>query len=217
MLPLPTAPLGSQELPLHNYYESDKFLSREPGGRLLTKYQQRAILVTEDFIVGFQLALEAEVGDAASQVMYRCGFEWGRVDMVNFEKRMNEEFGRPIQQMHLGMVLEQWWWPLQAMGWGAWSADLTHKEEGLIYVDLYDSAIAKSVGNIGRVVCHYYAGMFAAAFSHLAARELSGIEIQCYSMGEAYCKFLIGSAKRINAAQFWVSEGAKASEIISRL
>jgi uncharacterized protein len=115
------------------------------------------------------------------------------------------------------MVLEQWWWPLQSMGWGSWSADMTHKEEGLIYVDLFDSAIAKSVGNIGRVVCHYYAGMFAAAFSHLAARELSGIEIQCYSMGESFCKFLIGSAKRINAAQFWVSEGARASEIIARL
>nr|HPH29898.1 4-vinyl reductase [Pseudomonadota bacterium] len=48
-------------------------------------------------------------------------------------------------------------------------------------------------------------------------RELSGIEIQCYSMGEDFCKFLIGSAKRINAAQFWVREGATAQEVISRL
>jgi hypothetical protein len=59
--------------------------------------------------------------------------------------------------------------------------------------------------------------MFAAVFSHLAKRELSGIEIQCYSMGEDFCKFVIGSSKRINAAQFWVQEGAKADEVISRL
>ena len=59
--------------------------------------------------------------------------------------------------------------------------------------------------------------MFAAVFSHLARRELSGIEIQCYSMGEDFCKFMIGSAKRVNAAQFWVQEGAPAKDIIARM
>jgi predicted hydrocarbon binding protein len=84
-------------------------------------------------------------------------------------------------------------------------------------VDLYDSAVAKTIGPVGKVVCHYYAGLFAAVFGHFAKRELSGIEIQCYAMGEDYCKFLIGSAKRINAAQFWVKEGATAKEVIKRL
>ena len=86
-----------------------------------------------------------------------------------------------------------------------------------MFVDLFDSAVARSIGNVGKVVCHYYAGLFAAVFSHIARRELSGIEIQCYSMGEEYCKFLIGAAKRISAAQFWTREGATAQEIIQRL
>lgn len=73
------------------------------------------------------------------------------------------------------------------------------------------------MGNIGKVACHYYAGMFAAVFSHFVKRELSGIEIQCYSMGEDYCKFLIGAAKRIQSAQFWAREGATAKEIIAKL
>ena len=106
---------------------------------------------------------------------------------------------------------------MAATGWGGWQYDLSHRQEGLIFINLFDSAVAKSIGNVGKVVCHYYAGMFAAVFSHLARRELSGIEIQCYSMGEDFCKFLIGSAKRINAAQFWVREGATAQEVISRL
>ena len=54
-------------------------------------------------------------------------------------------------------------------------------------------------------------------FGQLGGYEMSGIEIQCYSMGESFCKFLIGSSKRINAAQFWVREGANATEIIDRL
>ena len=205
------------EATLHNHYEAQKFLRREAPGRLVNAFKQRTMLVTEDFIIGYQVALEEEVGDAAAEIMYRCGFEWGRQDIVGFSKRFAEEFGVEVGDAKFGFMLETWWWPLQASGWGAWRYDLSHRKEGLIFIDLFDSAVARSLGNVGKVVCHYYAGMFAAVFGHLARRELSGIEIQCYSMGEEYCKFLIGSSKRINAAQFWVAEGASAQEIVSRL
>jgi predicted hydrocarbon binding protein len=202
---------------LHNYYEPHKYLRRAQAGRLTNAYNQRCMLASEDLIVGYQLALEEEVGDAAGNIMYRCGFEWGKRDIDRFSARFPQEFGRDIADGRFGFLLETWWWPLQAAGWGAWRYDLSHRKEGLIFVDLFDSAVARSIGNIGKVVCHYYAGMFAAVFSQLAGRELSSIEIQCYSMGEKFCKFLIGSSKRINAAQFWVAEGAKASEVIARL
>jgi hypothetical protein len=208
---------GNENKRLHNVYEPRKFYSNDEFGRLVNRYQQRAMLVSEDFVLGFQLALEEEVGDAAGEIMYRCGFEWGSKDIHGFFERFESEFGFSMQKASLGMLLETWWWPLQVAGWGSWRVDLSHKQEGLIFVDLHDSAIAKSIGNVGNVVCHYYAGMFASVFSAFAKRELSGIEIQCYSTGEEFCKFLIGSSKRINAAQFWVQEGATASEVISRL
>ena len=216
---LPTVTINGDQPParLHNHYQADKFLRREDAGRLVNIYGQRSILVSEDFIVGYQIALEEEVGDASTEIMYRCGFEWGRQDITGFDTRFTEEFGRTPGEAKFGMMLETWWWPLQAAGWGAWRYDLSHRKEGLVFVDLFDSAVARSIGNVGKVVCHYYAGMFAAVFGHLAQRELSGIEIQCYSMGEDYCRFLIGSSKRINAAQFWVAEGATATEVMGRL
>jgi predicted hydrocarbon binding protein len=214
---LPGAQIGTLSHPQHNHYDPSKFWTRDGAGRLLNKYRQRVMLVPEDFIVSYQLALEEEVGDAAAEIMYRCGFEWGRTDIIGFEKRFLEEFGRPMSDMQSNMVLETWWWPLQAAGWGSWTYDFTQIKEGLIFVDLFDSAVAKSIGNIGKVACHYYAGLFAAVFSHMSRAELSGLEIQCYSMGEEFCKFLVGSGKRINAAQFWAREGATAKEIIARL
>jgi len=214
---LPSVEVGGERVTMHNHYEPRKWLRRGEDGRLVDIHDQRCMLVSEDFIVGYQLALEEEIGDAASDIMYRCGFEWGRRDIERFTSRFPGEFGRSITDAKFGFLLETWWWPLQVGGWGAWRYDLTHRKEGLIFVDLFDSAVAKSVGNVGKVACHYYAGMFAAVFTHLSGRELSSIEIQCYSMGEAFCKFLIGSSKRISAAQFWVAEGAKASEVISRL
>lgn len=213
----PRATIAETSHLLHNHYAPEKFFIKNERGRLINRYDQRMMLVPEDFIVSYQLALEEEVGEAAAEILYRCGFEWGRADISGFLKRFAEEFGKPMTDAHSGMALETWWWPLQASGWGTWSYDLTQLKDGLIFVDLYDSAVAKSIGNIGKVACHYYAGMFAAVFGVLSNNELSGIEIQCYSMGEDFCKFLIGASKRINAAQFWVREGATASEIIARL
>ncbi len=214
---LPAAQIGQKSYPQHNHYDPAKFWLRDDAGRLHNRYLQRVMLVPEDFIVSFQLALEEEVGEAAAELMYRCGYEWGRSDIIGFEKRFQEEFGRTMGEAHSQLALETWWWPLQAAGWGSWSYDFSQLKEGLIFVDLFDSAVAKSVGNIGKVACHYYAGLFAAVFGQIARTELSGLEIQCYSMGEEFCKFLIGSAKRINAAQFWAREGASAKEIIARL
>lgn len=119
--------------------------------------------------------------------------------------------------MNMNMVLETWWWPLQVNGWGSWEVDLNYKKQGLIFINLFNSAIAQSIGYIGKVVCHFYAGLFAGTFSYLLNQELSGIEIQCYSMGEEYCKFLIGPKNKVDAADFWVQEGASAKEILQKV
>lgn len=209
--------INGKDKPLLNHFRPERFLQEGPGGHLQTRYGNRAMLVSEDFIVGLQVALEEEVGDAAGEIMYRGGYEWGLRDAKSFSERFPTDFGFELSNASLGMMLHSWWWPLQVSGWGAWDFDLSHRKEGMIFVDLYESAIAKSIGNIGSVVCHFYAGMFASVFSSFAKRELSAIEIQCYSTGEDFCKFLIGSTKRINAAQFWVDEGASAKEIMAKL
>ena len=137
----PTAQVGQRVHAQQNHYDPEKFCLRDGKGRLRNRYQQRTMLVTEDFIVGYQQALEEEVGDAAAEIMYRCGYEWGKVDVSGFEKRFQEEFGKSIQESHSRMVLETWWWPLQAAGWGSWNYDLSQIKEGLIFIDLFESAV----------------------------------------------------------------------------
>ncbi len=205
---------------LHPYYATEDYLARDrDAGIVRQKNGARGLHVTEDFIVGMQQGLEEEVGDAAGMVMYRAGYEWGLQDMKFFEERFEREFGgrTKINEANIMFVLESWWWPLTAEGWGTWTIDFSSRKQGLIFVDIFDSAVAKSIGNIGKPVCHLYAGCLAGVFTYFSRHELSGIEIQCYAMGEDYCKFLIGSDKKINAASFWVQEGAGADDIMSKL
>ena len=202
----------------HNYYYDDKFFNHDrEAGVVRNVYGQRVIRVSEDFITGLLAGLEDELGQAAGEVMYKAGYQWGLEDMASFVPRVQAEFEVEFEKMSMGVMLETWWWPLQIEGWGGWRYDFRQHKQGLIFIDLFESAVAQSLGDIGKVVCYFYAGMFASVFSVLAKRELSCIEIQCYSMGEDYCKFLISTSKRVNAAAFWRNEGGTAKEILKKL
>jgi len=203
----------------HNYYNLEDFLRYDrKTGTVRTFNDQPAYHVSEDFIMGLQAGLDEEVGDASAVVLYKCGYEWGLADMKRFETSMYREFGRDVQDMNLQFVMEEWWWPLQVSGWGAWEIDFESKrDQGLTIINLYDSAVAKTLGDIGKPVCFLYAGLFAGMLTHLSRRSLSGIEIQCYAMGATYCRFLIGSRKRIDPVEFWLEEGATASDVLRKV
>lgn len=202
----------------HNHYTDDRFFQHDARrGTLTNVYGQRVIRVSEDFVVAVLGGLEDEVGDAAGEIMYKCGYEWGMEDMKSFSRRIQAEFETQMNKLSMGMMLETWWWPLQIEGWGGWRYDFRQGKQGLIFIDLFESAVAQSLGNVGKVVCYFYAGLFAAVFGVLAKRPLACIEIQCYAMGEDYCKFLISTDKRVNAAQFWRNEGATAKDILKKL
>lgn len=202
----------------HNVYTLEDFLRHdESAGTVFTRNQQRVFHVSEDFILGLQAGLDQEVGDASAVVLYKCGFQWGLADMKKFETTMVREYGRDIQATNINFLMETWWWPLQAMGWGSWELDLGKQEQGIMVVNLFDSVVAKSLGEVGKPVCYLYAGMFAGVMTHLSRRPLAGIEIQCYAMGATFCRFVIGAEKRINAVEFWLEEGANASDVLAKL
>jgi predicted hydrocarbon binding protein len=204
----------------HNYYDPEDFFIRdESTGEIRRRDGERLITVSEDLVAALMAGTAEEVGeDASKAILYLAGHEWAMKDMANFQPNLEKEFGNvPLGEMHLNFVLETWWWPLTTTGWGGWKFDFEHRKQGLIFVELYDSVVAKSLEQIGRPVCYLYAGLFGGLFSHLSRRELNCIEIQCYASGYDVCKFMIGLDKRVNAASFWVQEGATAKEIMNKL
>ncbi len=202
----------------HNYFGQDDYLRHKLQDTALELgYGGLGMMASEDFIVGLQQGLESEVGEASAVIMYQCGLEWGKLDMRNFETRMSNEYGRPMRDMNVHFVLEAWWWPLTSAGWGSWSVDLARIDQGYIVVQLYNSAVAQSLERVGKPVCHLYAGLLAGAMTPLVGSDLSAIEIQCYALGEDHCRFLVGHDERVDAAEFWLNEGASAVEIVRQL
>ena len=185
-------------------------------GQILDWNQTPNLLASEDFILAMLKGLEHEVGESAGWLMYLIGKDWGIEDAKEFRVWFERDYHLTLKKSNLRFALETWWWPLTAQGWGKWNVDLSSLKDGFLFVDLYDSAVAKTLGNVGKPVCFLYAGLLAGFFSVAFERGLSSTEIQCYSMGDNFCRFLIGSENRIKAAEFWLSSGATAQDIERR-
>ncbi len=219
---MPISPIDGGFKGYHNYYHQDEFFRKETEqGAIYLRDGQRAAKVTEAFITGLHIGIEEEVGsNSANVMMYKCGVEWGQKDMQRFNTRMRQEFGGgklDIWQMNRKFVFECWWWPLTVEGFGGWTLDLGFKKRGLTVVEIRNSAVAHAMKIVGKPVCHLYAGLFAGIFSVYEREERDCIEVQCYSMGNDVCKFIVGDKKQVNAAEFWRQEGATASEILNNL
>jgi hypothetical protein len=202
----------------HDHYSFDNYFHFQSNTGIITDWHdQRYLFATEDFIVGLIEGLEEEVGSASTVLMYNIGFEWGTRDAKFFQQWFEREYGKNVKEVNSLYMLEAWWWPFTAQGWGNWEVDMSDHKNGFMFVNIFDSAVARTLGDVGKPVCHIYAGLFAGFFSDLVKKTLSCIEIQCYSMGETYCKFLLGTKDRIDAAAFWQNEGATARDIEKRL
>ena len=204
----------------HPHYSLEDFLCfHSKTGTIIDWNESRNILVTEDFIIGLIEGLEQEVGSASSVIMYNIGKNWGKRDAEFFRNWFENEYEyeNGINQLVLPHVLEAWWWPFTSQGWGNWDVDLSDQKNGFMFINIFDSAVARTLGDVGKPVCHIYAGLFAGFFSNLVQKELDCIEIHCYAMGETYCKFLLGKKDTIDAATFWQNEGASAKDIEKQL
>jgi predicted hydrocarbon binding protein len=203
----------------HNHYHDEEFYRHDPErGTLHNPYGQRLMRVGEDFMVAMLGSLEDEVGQSgAREIMYKCGYQWGLNDMRSFLGRVQAEFEADLVRMRVDFLMETWWWPLTITGWGTWRYDFRQRDKGLLFIELYESAVAQSVGDLGAVVCYFYAGLFASVFSVLSKRSLGCVEMQCYATGEDYCRFVVSDNQRVDAAAFWRSEGASAKDILRKL
>lgn len=203
----------------HNHYSlKDFFAFKTNTGTISDWNESRNILVSENFIIGLIAGLEEEVGDASGVVMYNIGQAWGQEDAQFFQSWFLKEYGYDdLKALNLMYVLEAWWWPFISQGWGNWELDMSDQKNGFMFINIFDSAVARTLGDVGKPVCHIYAGLFAGFFSSLIKKDLDCIEIQCYAMGETYCKFLLGKKDRIDAASFWHNEGATARDIEKKL
>jgi uncharacterized protein len=136
-----------------HYALKDFFSFQADSGTICDWNESRNILVSENFIVGLIAGLEEEVGDASGVLMYNIGQQWGQEDAKFFRNWFVKEYGyEDFSQLNLMYVLEAWWWPFISQGWGNWEVDMSDQKNGFMFINIFDSAVARTLGDVSLVI-----------------------------------------------------------------
>lgn len=213
--------MSSSSLSEDRPFSPDDFFQQElQTGSLRRTDGARVAALSVEFVQAFHFALVEHMGDSAQDILYRSGYEWGLQDMIRLNERLHDEIGGSnfdLWQMDAKFVVESWWTPLAESGWGACQFDFSRLSRGIVCVDLKNSIVAQALESSDQPVCHLYAGLFAGALSFFERAERHAVEIQCRSLGQDSCKFVIGPGAEVDNAESRRQQGASAAEIIRRL
>lgn len=199
----------------HSYFALDTFLEPDlERGTIQTIYGQRALLATHAFVRSLVEVLEREAADRAEDLLEKMGRAWAERNWVDLVPRVEQEYEIQFDRMSLGMLFQTWWWPMRAGGWGEGQLDWQHARRGLVQVIVNNSAFVRTLGQKGRPICSWYAGMFAGIFSKLARRDLASVEVECAAAGVDHCTFFIGSPNRIQSTRQARDDGASVETLV---
>jgi predicted hydrocarbon binding protein len=202
----------------HAHFSVDDFYRHDcASGAIRNVYGQRLLLASGAFLAALTESLLTILGSEAVTSLNRIGRQWGESDFDLFKARMEEEYGVPLGDLDLSLVLESWWWPKRAQGWGNWQCDLSRRKEGFVSIDVENSAVVAALGRTGYCECHLYAGLFAGAMTRLTSRSLDGVEISCAARGDERCRFIVAAPARIEMVRGLRDGGASTAEILRRL
>jgi uncharacterized protein len=77
--------------------------------------------------------------------------------------------------------------------------------------------VVAALGVSARPVCHWYAGLFAGAWSFIQRAERHAVEFECSAVSAAACQFVVGPGPEIDAVETWRQDGVSAAEILRRV
>ncbi|MDO8540779.1 MAG: V4R domain-containing protein [Opitutaceae bacterium] len=211
-LPIPTS-TDAAASPAAEVFRTD------PAKGGLVFGEERVALLSGEFIRRIHFAIIEAYGDSAQDVLYRSGFEWALQTMLTLNARRPPELGagNELSQLDPKVVLEAWWMTFARMGWGAASFTPNLGRPGVAHIELEHSAIAEVLGRADDPVCHVYAGLFAGAASFIGRTERHAVEVQCRALGAPSCRFVIGAASDVDAAETMRQQGRPAAEIVEQL
>ena len=201
----------------HAHYSADQFFETDADGRLRDIYGHRAMRVSDNFLRALAHALGEQAATKTADILYQTGRAWGERIMLEFAPRIEQEYEVEFEKFGVGMVLESWWWPMRAMGWGTCCFDFSRARKGVVSIRLNESAAVAKDSRGSTVACHIYAGLFAATFGRLAHRELACVELGCAAKGDPHCTFIVAAPSRTKAAAAHRDDGARADEILEKV
>ncbi|MFQ5884064.1 MAG: V4R domain-containing protein [Thermoplasmata archaeon] len=142
----------------------------------------RYLLIRPETVMHIQRDVEEELGEDASRVIARGGFEGGSLST----KAYKEKFGLSNEE-----IVEYMCNMGSSIGWGRFRLIELSKKH--LIVEVSNSPFAEVYGSSEDGICHMIGGVLAGLGMTVFESDIESIEEKCVSKGDDICRFIIKS------------------------
>jgi predicted hydrocarbon binding protein len=156
-----------------------KFVAEEGG---FFYNEVRYLLIRPETLAAFQKAIEEELGEKASQILYQSGFQGGSLS----SRRYREIFGFSDEEI-VRFMMEMG----SQIGRGRFELERFDSAKKSLIAKVYDSSFAEGYGSSSKPVCHMIRGVLGGMVSLVFKKEVESKELSCLGKGDECCRFEI--------------------------
>ncbi len=140
----------------------------------------RYLLIRPETLAAFQKAIEKEIGEKASRILFESGFEGGSLS----SKRYREVFGLSDEEV-VRFMMEMG----SQIGWGRFELERFDSAQKRLVVKVYHSPFAEAYGSSLKPICHMIRGVLGGMASVVFGTKVEPKELSCLAKGNECCRF----------------------------
>ena len=144
-------------------------------------------------LAALRAALLRDAGPAAAAYLQEAGYAGGEALFSSFRAWLAARGGGVPEELAIDAFEREATEFFREAGWGSLKVGSLHSAVGTLDSD--DWAEADPEAGLDHPGCQLSTGMFADFFGRVADEPLAVLEVECRSMGDARCRFLVGSAE----------------------
>lgn len=144
-------------------------------------------------LAALRAALLRDAGPSAAAYLQEAGYAGGEAVFSAFRGWLDARQEGAPEALDLDAFERRATEFFREAGWG--SLQVGSLRTAVATLDSDDWAEADPAAALDHPGCHLTTGMFADFFGRVADESLAVLEVECRSMGEQRCRFLIGSAE----------------------
>ena len=167
-------------------------------------------------LAALRAALIRDAGPAAAAYLQEAGYAGGEQLFAAFGAWLRERGteGGP-ESLAIDAFEREATAFFREAGWG--SLTIGSLNDAVATLDSRDWGEADPDSGLDHPACHLTTGMFADFFGRVAAEPLAVLEVECRSMGEARCRFLVGSSDVMSRVYDELGRGVTYEEAVNEV
>lgn len=172
------------------------------------------VAMTRDSFLALRAAMFRDVGTNAAGLLQEAGFAGGQSMFEAFGQWLGARGLPSPDELPAAEFATRATEFFRDAGWGSIELGAL---ESVATVDSTDWAEGDPGFPLDFPGCYYTSGVLADFFGRLAAAPMAVMEVECRSMGNDRCRFLIGSAETLQGIYEQMSQGTNYADAVGAM